>query len=115
MKKYKWHKIANSVEELGFKSNGLLETEVEGKRICLAKTEKGLFACAAKCPHASGELAEGEIDGAGNIVCPIHRYKFDPENGRNVSGEGYYLKTYPLEVREDGIYIGLQDGGIFGW
>jgi hypothetical protein len=31
------------------------------------------------------------------------------ENGRNTSGEGYYLKTYPIEIREDGIYIGLMN------
>jgi 3-phenylpropionate/trans-cinnamate dioxygenase ferredoxin subunit len=37
------------------------------------------------------------------------------ENGRNTSGEGYFLKTYPLETREDGIYAGMEEGGFSLW
>lgn len=93
----------------------MVEIEVAGKKVCVLKSRNELRACAAKCPHASGKLAEGFIDALGNIVCPIHRYKFDPANGRNVSGEGYYLKTYLLEVRGDGIYIGIEEAGLFNW
>ena len=74
-----------------------------------------LYACAAKCPHAGGTLAEGYTDVLGNIVCPVHRYKFSLQNGRNSSGEGYYLKTWPVEKREDGIYIGIEQQGLFSW
>jgi 3-phenylpropionate/trans-cinnamate dioxygenase ferredoxin subunit len=115
MKKYKWHKIAASVEELRFSESKLLVAEANGKTITLAKTGSGLFACAHKCPHAGGILADGFIDAPGNIVCPLHRYKFSLQNGRNTSGEGYYLKTYPVEVREDGVYVGFEDWGLFGW
>ena len=52
-------------------------------------------------------LADGYIDALGNIVCPLHRYKYNMENGRNVSGEGYYLKHWLVECREDGVYVGL--------
>jgi 3-phenylpropionate/trans-cinnamate dioxygenase ferredoxin subunit len=45
----------------------------------------------------------------------VHRYKFSLQNGRNTSGEGYYLKTYPVEVRGEAIFVGLPDGGLFGW
>ena len=115
MKKYTWHKIARHEDELNFNSNGMTEVEVAGKSVCVLKVKDTIRACAAKCPHASGILANGFIDPLGNIVCPIHRYKFDPSNGRNVSGEGYYLKTYPIEKREDGVYIGLEEGGLFSW
>jgi len=30
-------------------------------------------------------------------------------NGRNVSGEGYYLRTYPVEERKAGIFIGFEE------
>ena len=36
-------------------------------------------------------------------------------NGRDANGEGYKLKTYPVEIRPDGIYIGLDEGGLFKW
>ena len=115
MKKYKWEKICSSEAELHFQSNGMLEVEVGGKKLCVLKSKDQLYACSARCPHASGVMSEGFVDAVGNIVCPLHRYKFDPANGRNVSGEGYFLKTYPIEKREDGIYIGFEEGGLFGW
>ena len=50
-------------------------------------------------------MAQGYVDGLGNIVCPLHRYRFELNRGRNVSGEGYYLKVYQVEEREDGVYV----------
>jgi nitrite reductase/ring-hydroxylating ferredoxin subunit len=104
-----WHKIAESVAEINFSDNGLAEVEINGKMICLAKHNNKLFACTQKCPHAGGFLADGYIDSVGNIVCPVHRYKFNPQNGRNVSGEGYFLKRYQLEEREEGIFISFAE------
>jgi nitrite reductase/ring-hydroxylating ferredoxin subunit len=113
-KKYSWHKIAESAEELPWQENQLCELHVKGKTICLAKNNSGVFACAHKCPHAGGHLSDGFVDALGNVVCPLHRYKFSLANGRNTSGEGYYLKTYPIEMRADGIYIGLEENSFFG-
>ena len=110
-----WIKIASSIEEIQFNENNLTEINADGKTICVGRKENTLFAFAQKCPHSSGLLVNGFIDTLGNVVCPIHRYKFCMKNGRNVSGEGYYLKHWPVEVREDGVYVGLDKGrGIWG-
>ncbi|HET6768256.1 MAG TPA: Rieske 2Fe-2S domain-containing protein [Chitinophagaceae bacterium] len=115
-KKYKWHKVADSLGEIEFASNNIAVVDLEGKNICLAKSNDGVFAFAYKCPHAGGVLAEGFIDPLGNIVCPLHRYKYNIANGRNVSGEGYYLKHWPVQIKEDGVFIGVEEtGGLFGW
>lgn len=113
-KKYKWYKIAESVDDFFWQETNLCEVVVKGKTICIARNNDELFACTHKCPHAGGYLANGSIDALGNIVCPLHRYKFSLSNGQNTSGEGYYLKTYPIEKKEDGIYIGFEEGGLFG-
>jgi nitrite reductase/ring-hydroxylating ferredoxin subunit len=113
-KTYKWFKVAESTEEIFSNNQSITELTVNGKNICFAKSGSVIYACAHKCPHAGGYFAQGAIDALGNIVCPLHRYRFNLENGRNTSGEGYYLKTYPVETREDGIYIGFEDGGLFG-
>jgi nitrite reductase/ring-hydroxylating ferredoxin subunit len=102
-----WYKIAEHIEELPWQTNQLCIVEVNGKKITLAKLEKGIVACAHKCPHAGGIMANGYIDVLENIVCPLHRYKFSLQNGRNTSGEGYYIKTHPIEIRADGIFIAL--------
>jgi len=101
-----WYKI----DELKFSSleeNKLTETTVSVKRIGLLKRGGKIYAFAALCPHAGAPLCAGWIDGLGRIVCPDHKYRFDPANGRNTSGEGYKLFTYPAEIRDDEVYIGL--------
>lgn len=115
-KKYSWHKIALSQQELQFNNEGLLQLNAADKSICLIQKNNRLTACAAKCPHAGGTLAAGFTDAAENIVCPLHRYRFSIHNGRNTSGEGYFLKTYPVEIRDDGIFIRLEEkGSLFSW
>ncbi|HUQ97640.1 MAG TPA: Rieske 2Fe-2S domain-containing protein [Chitinophagaceae bacterium] len=100
-----WIKIAESVQELSFLPNGIAEVAVAGKTICVARWNDAYFAFARKCPHASGLFVNGFVDVLGNVVCPVHRYKFCLKNGRNVSGEGYYLKRWPVQVREAGVFV----------
>lgn len=97
--------IAPSIAALPWQNNNLCVVEVHGKKITLALHHNQLFACAYKCPHASGVMADGFIDALGNITCPLHRYKFSLTNGRNTSGEGYYLKTYEVEVNDKGVFV----------
>ena len=107
-------KVAESIEEIPFGANNLVEVSADEKRICIGKYKEEFFAFAAKCPHASGFLVDGFIDALGNVVCPLHRYKFCMKNGRNVSGEGYYLKHWPVEIRADGVFVGLEPKGFLG-
>ncbi len=102
---FQWQKIAESINELDFAANHIAVVETGGKKICVGRYNGGLYAFAYKCPHASGIMADGYIDALGNIVCPVHRYKFNLQNGRNSSGEGYYLKHWQVEEREDGVYL----------
>ena len=115
-KKYSFHKIADHSAELSFSQQGIAVVEINGKKICITRFKDQWFGFAYKCPHASGIMAEGYVDAVGNVVCPVHRYKFSLQNGRNTSGEGYYLKTYPVEVRDESIWVGFPEGGgLFGW
>jgi len=114
-KKYNWHKIAESEQELELTDNHIAVVEVKGKKICIGKHQQEWFGFAYKCPHAGGILSDGYIDMVGNVVCPLHRYKFSVKNGRNTSGEGYYLKTYPVEQRAEGLFLGIPDSGLFNF
>ena len=115
-KNINWHKIAGHINELEFGGNNIAVAEADGRKICVARHKEAVFAFAYKCPHAGGILADGFIDALGNVVCPLHRYKYDISNGRNVSGEGYYLTHWPVEQREDGVYVGMEKKrGLFGW
>jgi nitrite reductase/ring-hydroxylating ferredoxin subunit len=108
-----FHLLTQDPELLPFNESGIAVVEVKGKKICVTKYKDEWFAFAAKCPHASGPMDEGFIDAIGNIVCPVHRYRFSLKNGRNTSGEGYYLKTYNLEMRGVALYVGIESFNFF--
>lgn len=114
-KNINWHKIAESIASIGFQLNDMCIIDVDGKKITLGKYNDSLFAFAHKCPHASGIMADGFIDALGNAVCPLHRYKFNLQNGRNSTGEGYYLKTYSTKQTEEGVFIGIEETGLFSF
>jgi nitrite reductase/ring-hydroxylating ferredoxin subunit len=107
--KLTWRKIAERMGEIQFATNNIACVEVQGKKICIGKFQGQVFAFAYHCPHAGGFLLSAEIDQSGNLVCPMHQYKFDMKNGRNVTGEGYHLRHWPLEIRADGIYIKVNE------
>lgn len=104
-----YQKVAESILEIfpAHEHRSICEWEVGGKVINLVRVKDRIHACAHRCPHAGAKMVDGYLDARGFLVCPLHRYRFDPVNGRNVSGEGYWLKTYPVEVREDGVYVAV--------
>lgn len=103
---YSWYKIEGlTIETL--QAEKMQEYVLAGKSIGILKLNGVVYAFAATCPHTSAPLCEGWLDAQKRIVCPLHKYRFDPANGRNTSGEGYKLKTYPVEIRENEIYIGI--------
>ncbi len=114
-KKYIWYKIAGSEDELLQTGNVLQEVKAGDKNLCIALYKDQWYACAAKCPHAGGSMAQGYVDALGNIVCPLHRYKFSLQKGRNTSGEGYFLKTFPIEIRPDGVFVGIEQNNLWNW
>jgi len=93
------------------KPGKLVKKWVKGKEICLGKNTNGYFAVQNHCPHAGAEMNFGFIEND-RLICPFHRYSFDTVTGRSLPSQGEALKVYPLEMREDGLYIGIKT--LFG-
>ncbi len=108
-----WHYIAASTAALFFADNGIAIAEWKGKKICIAQQDNAFYAFAYKCPHAGAPLSTARLMNGAAIICPVHRYKFSLKNGYNTSGEGYYLKTWPVKVTTAGVYIGEKNTNNF--
>jgi len=127
--KYKWYKFAEKETDIKWTPGAVAEVIINNKKFCIGRFQPPgdsgapgapaptyqYFGFAHTCPHAGAPMTDGYIDGACNVVCPVHQLKFNLRNGRDSNGEGYRLKTYPVEIRPDGIYIGLDEGGLFKW
>ena len=103
---YDWH-IVKSYTTTTLDENKPTQVFVNDKAVCVLKQGEKVYAFAATCPHAGARFCDGWVDVQQRVVCPEHKYRFDPANGRNTSGEGYKLKTYPVEIRDEQIVIGL--------
>lgn len=108
-KHVQWIKIAEHINEIVFAENQIALIETGEKNLCIGKHHENYFAFAEKCPHAGGLLADGFIDALGNVVCPLHQYRYNLKNGYNSSGEGYFLRTMPVEIRSDGVFVGVKN------
>lgn len=86
--------------------------KVKGKKICLVKVDNDFFATQSRCPHAGADLSQGFCKDK-KLICAFHRYEYDLQTGRGAPGQGDYIDIYPLQQREDGLYIGFKDKWAF--
>ena len=107
---YHWIRIFESAAEYDnyIQPGTMMVFELKGEKICVTRTSKGIFAVQDRCPHNGASLSKGFCTLKNEIVCALHRYSFDLESGKSTSGGAYALKTYPIEVRQDGVYIGIK-------
>jgi pyruvate oxidase len=103
-----WHKVLENPAGL---PEGRVQTVTAGhKSFCLTHHE-GQFGCLGnKCPHQGGPLGEGSIE-KGLLRCPWHGWDYDPLTGK-APGFDDGVETFPVEVREDGIYVGLPQENV---
>lgn len=81
--------------------------------ICLSHFDGQWAAMDNRCPHQGGPLGEGSIErgveGQCWIRCPWHGWDFDPLTGAPPGGhEDTGQKTYPVEIRDGAVMIGLE-------
>jgi thiamine pyrophosphate-dependent acetolactate synthase large subunit-like protein/nitrite reductase/ring-hydroxylating ferredoxin subunit len=102
----KWYRVAQA-EDL---PAGQVTTVLAGvTAVCLIHTaEHGYTALDNRCPHQGGPLGEGQID-EGWVTCPWHGYEYDPATGAPPEGYGDIATCLPVETREDGIYVQVDE------
>ncbi|MET8849804.1 thiamine pyrophosphate-binding protein [Amycolatopsis sp. NPDC004625] len=77
---------------------------VGGHTVALSRCGARLGALENRCPHQGGPLGEGSIE-KGLLRCPWHGYDYDPLSGRPPEGFSDGVATYPVEQRDDGVYV----------
>ena len=75
--------------------------------LCITHYQGQYGALDNRCPHQGGPLGEGSIEN-GLLRCPWHGWDYDPLTGK-APGFDDGVEIYPIEVREDGIYVGFHE------
>jgi thiamine pyrophosphate-dependent acetolactate synthase large subunit-like protein/nitrite reductase/ring-hydroxylating ferredoxin subunit len=103
-----WHRVLGP-EEL--EEGRVVTVTAETVSIALSRFEGRYGALNNHCPHQGGPLGEGSIEKGAEgkcwLRCPWHGWDFNPLTGESPGAHGDHIETYPVEEREDGIYVGL--------
>jgi len=94
-------------EQDELKVNAMKLLHVNGKRIVLARTEKGFAAFDDRCSHRGGSLAGGSL-ACGTVQCPWHGSQFSVQDGVVKAGpakEG--IKTYSVAEDNGAVFLTL--------
>lgn len=81
---------------------------VDDEWIGLFKTDQGIFAIDAKCPHAGANLVKGKVcDGI--IACPVHLWRFRLSDGNYLDADTdcFNVKTYSVWINDEQILVEL--------
>ena len=77
-------------------------------RIAIFRTaEDRVFALDDHCPHKGGPLSQGIVHGAA-VTCPLHSWIISLETGKALGADEGCVRTIPIKVEGDKIFISLE-------
>ncbi len=98
-----WHRVLDA-DDL---PEGRVTTVAAGhKSLALTHVDGEYAALENRCPHQGGPLGEGAIE-KGMLRCPWHGYDYCPLSGESPFGD--QVATYPLEIRDGGVWVAVPD------
>ncbi len=77
------------------------------KRLGVLRIGELIHVFDSQCPHRGADLSQANINGAGEIIYPLHQYRFELKTGDVRSGYCASLPIYRNELTESGLYIYL--------
>lgn len=81
--------------------------KVGSRHILLFNIEGLFYALDRFCAHRAAPLVQGEIV-EGQLLCPWHGTTFDVAAGRCLANPEEKVETYPVEVRGEEIWVGIE-------
>jgi thiamine pyrophosphate-dependent acetolactate synthase large subunit-like protein/nitrite reductase/ring-hydroxylating ferredoxin subunit len=100
-----WYKV---LEPSGLSEGRVASVTCANTTLCLTRFEGTVAALDNRCPHQGGPLGEGSIE-RGMLRCPWHGWDFHPTTGQPPGGFDDGVTTYPVEERDDGVYVRIAD------
>ena len=72
------------------------------REICLIRRADQMVAFKNQCPHLRHPLHLGHTNPFGEIVCPLHTYKFNLTTGEEADQKCSSLEFYEIEIEKSG-------------
>ena len=79
----------------------------QGKVAVFRTAENEVFAIEDHCPHRGGPLSQGIVHGKA-VTCPLHNWVISLETGRALGADEGVVRTIPVRVEEESLFIALE-------
>lgn len=99
-----WIKVLDDPEALA--EGSVTEISAGGRTLALSKVDGTICALDGVCAHDGGPLGRGTIEN-GRVRCPWHGWEFDPCSGEYRYNPEKKVRSFAVEVRDDGVYVGI--------
>jgi 3-phenylpropionate/trans-cinnamate dioxygenase ferredoxin subunit len=87
---------------------GAIRVDLDGKPICIARSQGEVFAVSDICSHADVSLSEGDVED-GTVECWLHGSRFDLRTGAPTGLPATKpVATYPVTVEGDDVLVKLE-------
>lgn len=74
-------------------------------KVCIALYNGEYYAFSHLCPHQKHPLASANITAFGEVVCPLHEYRFSLSVGNEANNKCQALTRYKLHLNAEGVYL----------
>jgi nitrite reductase/ring-hydroxylating ferredoxin subunit len=78
--------------------------DAAGVRLAVFRVGDVVVALSGRCPHSGGSLGHGWLE-EGEVVCPLHHWRFKLTDGRCTSVRGQGVHRFRSEVRGDEVWV----------
>ncbi len=104
--------IGSSMEEVKklIPPGSIKKVMVGNQAVALTEFKGVFFAFETQCPHRGELLTKGRINPKGEIICPLHNYRFDLQHGQVRAGYCPDLKVYRTELHSQGLTVYMPEG-----
>lgn len=80
------------------------------REVVLCRRDGKLFALDSLCPHQGGRLSDGPLIDGRHLHCPLHLYKFRPEDGVSVGADCEPATTFAVRVEDGDVLVEVRGG-----
>lgn len=70
------------------------------------------YACQNSCPHKRDMVLSrgllGDLKGEPKVACPQHKKTFSLQTGKNLGGEEYCIRTFPVRIEGREVLLNIE-------
>lgn len=103
----KWIRVFDSIDKARefIPSQTSRLVKIGDRRVCLLNHNGEFYALNDRCPHMGASLSQGTINYLGEVICPLHEYRYDHNTGYEANNKCENAMVLKVKVEDSGVFL----------